>query len=430
VELQPVNDPAVFGWRGLDLLRDTVAFRATARPAGAAPGTWLVRYSGQAELLPALYALQGREPRAAAFAAESTFRAADTTWDRGAVVIENLSRAGAEWLAVEHGLPVVQAPPPAGLPRHRLDLPRIAVYHRWNGTQDNGWARYWLEQLKVPYSSIDKDDLRAGRLRQRFDAILIPNAGGDVADWIHELDSKWGPLPFTRTAQFPSHGSPDSTADMAGGPGFAGLAELERFGEEGGVVITLGNAGTMIVGTGIVSELEPYQPSSLFHPGSIVRAKARRPANPIMYGYPETFHVFRGSLPLWRVPLRDRHLIVAQYGTELLADERDTVVVDVMGMPRGTTSPGGAAGAAGAGSSRGAPAATEKPPYVLSGMVRNSDQIVGQGAVFDVPIGRNGGRAIIFTFNPLHRYLNHHDAPMVFNALLNWNDTERSAPVP
>jgi hypothetical protein len=56
-------------------------------------------------------------------------------------------------------------------------------------------------------------------------------------------------------------------------------------------------------------------------------------------------------------------------------------------------------------------------------MVRNSDQIIGQGAIFDMPAGRTGeGRAVVFTFNPLHRYLNHHDAGMVLNAILNWND--------
>jgi hypothetical protein len=73
-------------------------------------------------------------------------------------------------------------------------------------------------------------------------------------------------------------------------------------------------------------------------------------------------------------------------------------------------------------SSRGGEGARGRP-YVLSGMVRNSNQIVGHGAVFDVPAGRNdAGRVIVFTFNPLHRFLNHHDAPMVFNAILNWND--------
>ena len=68
----------------------------------------------------------------------------------------------------------------------------------------------------------------------------------------------------------------------------------------------------------------------------------------------------------------------------------------------------------------------EKPgarPYVLSGMVRDQQQIIGQGAIFDVPAGgSDAGRVVVFTFNPLNRFLNHHDAPMVFNAMLNWND--------
>ena len=60
-----------------------------------------------------------------------------------------------------------------------------------------------------------------------------------------------------------------------------------------------------------------------------------------------------------------------------------------------------------------APAAKETPkkevPYVLSGMVRNEQAIVGNGAIFTVPVGT--GRVVAFTFDPLHRYLNLHDAP-------------------
>jgi hypothetical protein len=53
-------------------------------------------------------------------------------------------------------------------------------------------------------------------------------------------------------------------------------------------------------------------------------------------------------------------------------------------------------------------------------MVRNEKEIVGEGAIFDVPVRK--GRVIAFTFDPLHRYLNHHDFPMVWNSILNWND--------
>ena len=67
------------------------------------------------------------------------------------------------------------------------------------------------------------------------------------------------------------------------------------------------------------------------------------------------------------------------------------------------------------------PKATAKtePPYVLSGMVRNEQTIIGQGGIFNVPVG--AGQVVAFTFDPLHRFLNHNDAPLLWNAILNWN---------
>jgi hypothetical protein len=129
-----------------------------------------------------------------------------------------------------------------------------------------------------------------------------------------------------------------------------------------------------------------------------------------LYGYPELTHVFRGIGPLYGVDRRNRDMMVLQYGTEQLADERAAArPVPGFGLPTP------------AASADTAPAAPARPsPYVLSGMVRGQDQIIGQGALFDVPVGR--GRVVAFTFNPLHRYLNHHEFAMVWNALLAWND--------
>jgi len=61
----------------------------------------------------------------------------------------------------------------------------------------------------------------------------------------------------------------------------------------------------------------------------------------------------------------------------------------------------------------------KEEPYVLSGMVKNEQAILGQGVIFNVPIG--SGHVVAFTFDPLHRYQNLHDAPLVWNALINWN---------
>jgi hypothetical protein len=73
---------------------------------------------------------------------------------------------------------------------------------------------------------------------------------------------------------------------------------------------------------------------------------------------------------------------------------------------------------------RAAPKAAAQP-YVVSGMVRGEDEIVGQGAIFDVPVRR--GHVVAFTFDPLHRYLNHHDFSFVWNAIINWNVEPASA---
>jgi hypothetical protein len=217
-------------------------------------------------------------------------------------------------------------------------------------------------------------------------------------------------LPFTTTPAFPSHGTPSSTADMTGGPGFVGLAELQRFVDEGGMLITLRNSTRLAAETGIARELTLAPTGTLFHPGSVVRAKVRRRDHPLMYGYPEVTHVFRGNGPLFDVNARDRNMLVLQYGTELTADERNEQrPVSGFGLdPVPAT----------ADSTPSAP--TRSQPYVLSGMVRNQDQIIGEGAVFDVPVGR--GRVVAFTFNPLHRFLNHHEFAMVWNALMHWND--------
>ncbi len=414
VEVEAVDDDGVFTWPGLEKLEDTVAYLGTtSRNDG---DTWLARYRGQQELLSAAIALEARAPNARVMAAEAEFEAADTAWDIGTVVFEGLDDDDADWLARTYGFDLTQVDR-VDVPRHELDPPRLAVYHTWFSTQDEGWTRYWFEQIGVPYTSIHKDDLKAGNLRNRFDVILVPNAGGNLTQWIHGVDQRHGPMPYTQTSEFASHGSPSQTDDMTGGPGFEGLAALERFLDAGGTVITIENASQLVVQTGIVRDLTPYDPGSLFHPGSVVTAKARQSDHPILYGYPEVTHIFRGNGGLYRTSLENRGLMVLQFGTGSLADERDTVVTEIMGLDpaepvvEDTTE------------AEDTPSEPPSEPYVLSGMVRNSDQIIGHGAIFDVPAGRTGeGRVVVFTFNPLHRFFNHHDAGMVLNAILNWND--------
>ena len=284
---------------------------------------------------------------------------------------------------------------------------QVAIYHTWVSSQDEGWSRFTFEQRGIPYTSIDKEDLKAGGLRKKFDVILIPRGVGSSRNFINELDKKFGPMPYTKTPEFPSHGTPKATNDMTGGPGFEGMQQLRQFIESGGVLITLDNATNVVSETGITHELRPYNAAGLFHPGSVVQAKARKPNHPVLYGYPELFHVFRGNGPLFEVEKYERDMILLQYGTKPLKDEIE-YTGKILGMPDKK------------------PAKSETKddkkkelPYVLSGMVRNEQTIIGHGGIFNVPVG--SGRVIAFTFDPLHRFQNHHDAPLVWNVLINWD---------
>jgi hypothetical protein len=415
VDVKEVNDSGVFTWSGLAPVTDTVAFTPTVRGAGP---VYALAYRAQSEVLPALYWLRTRAPGARVSGTESGVVAGGDTLPAGSVIFESVDRAAAGELAARFGLPLVSLARAPAAPAHPLDLPRVAIYHTWTYTQDEGWARFTFDQLGIPYTSIHKDDLRQGGLRTRFDVIVVPSTGGaSVTALIHGVDAKWSPLPYTTTADHPSHGTPSATADMTGGPGFAGLSELQRFVQQGGVLVTLRNATRLAAETGIARELSPLGTGALFHPGSVVRAKARRPGHPLLYGYPETTHVFRGNGPLYEVDRRDRGMVVLQYGTELPADERAAARRDGeggLGLPQPAAS--------GADSARGGSGGSRPGQYVLSGMVRSQDQIVGQGALFDVPVGEAGGRVIAFTFNPLHRFLNHHEFGMLWNGLLHWND--------
>ena len=62
---------------------------------------------------------------------------------------------------------------------------------------------------------------------------------------VQGIDPSHGPMPYTRTEEFPSHGSPRSSPDITGGFGYRGVANLQQFVERGGVLVTLGGASTV-----------------------------------------------------------------------------------------------------------------------------------------------------------------------------------------
>lgn len=455
VEGERVDDPEILD---LAMAEVTVAPVPGGGVTGFGEDIYLLADTGQSSLLTARALLGDHQVDAA----EEAFEVNGIDYPAGSWIVQ-APRAAVEEVAARLGLTFRTALSMPRVASHLVDLPRLGLVHTWTSTQDAGWARYTLDQARMPYTLVSPDDLRRGGLLDRFDVLLMPRARGDFARMVHGIDPAVGPLAYTQTDRFPSHGIPNASPDVTGGMGLPGLMELQRFVDGGGLLVTLGNSGTLAVDGGLVRRVGRSPASAVHNPGSELAARVRRGGHPLVYGYPEKTSVFRGNGPLFDVPDRLQRHVVLQFGDELpeeddgdggdapldetLALDQAIVVEDLnprgvaMGpvaaeppvtedesFEAGIVEEEGMADAgnelAGEGAAGGAIGSEEEDEelrdLVLSGWVSAEEALAGEPAILDVPAGR--GRVLLYSFNPLHRHLNHSDFRLLYNALLHWND--------
>lgn len=284
------------------------------------------------------------------------------------------------------------------VPRHEAPVPRVAVWHTWSDTESTGWLRLTLDKEKVPYSYIRDEEIRAGNLAQRFDVIVFPNHYGDLKDQINGIDPKDGPMSYKKSAEFPSLGVPDASDDITGGVGWAGMANLQRFLDAGGILVTLGNGSTIALDGGLARGVSRASSGDLATPGVELRAKFDRPDHPVAYGYPTLTSAFRGSYPVYAVRPADRRWVVLQWGTRPPKNEREDAKEE----------------------------SDDAESMVVSGGAKGLDALEGNAAILDLPAGR--GHVLAFNFNPQHRDLNRSDYRFLWNAILNWKGLPPAVP--
>ncbi len=281
---------------------------------------FLLKDTGQEALL----AVRNRLAEFRVEIAEKPFKSGAAEYPAGSWILaeqkgltEALKRTAAE-LAVDFE----SAAALPDVPRHESKLPRLAVWHTWADTESVGWIRYVLDREKIPYSYIRDDDIRAGRLRERFDIILFGHNYLGLQDQVQGIDKKFSPMPYTKTQEYPSLGTPDATEDITGGIGWAGLANLEKYLADGGLFITLGNGSTLPLEGGLVRDV--YRKSgAVKSPGSELRVKFVRPDHPLAYGYPASTSAFRTALPVYDIAVAGRRGVVLQWGTKLRTEDRE-----------------------------------------------------------------------------------------------------------
>ena len=63
---------------------------------------------------------------------------------------------------------------------------------------------------------------------------------------------RWSPMPFKKTPQTPSFGTPAESDDITGGIGYEGLAQIQHFVDDGGLMVTLGSGSMLALEGGLV----------------------------------------------------------------------------------------------------------------------------------------------------------------------------------
>jgi hypothetical protein len=395
VEAKRIDDAAILKV-ALEPLPDPLVVRGEVKGNGP---VFLLKDTGQKSLLAARVRLTNYKVEIA----EEGFKTGGVEYTRGSWIIQAQEGAG-ETPALqleEFGLDFESTDKPPDVKRHEAPFPRIGVWGTWADTEATGWLRMTLDQQKIPYTYLRDEEIRAGRLRDHFDLLIYGENYLDLKIQIHGLDTKFSPMPYTKTAEFPHHGVPYASDDITGGIGWTGMANLAQFLEQGGLLVTLGNGSALPLEGGLVRNVR--RGKEITSPGVEIGTKFLRHDHPIAYGYPETTSVFRQSYQVYAVRPADRRCIVMQWGTRLPKPEREVEESDQKDQKK-----------------------EEAPSMVVSGGMKSTDDLEGHAAILDLPAGR--GRVIAFNFNPMHRDLNHSDYRLLWNVILNWASLPPATP--
>jgi hypothetical protein len=276
------------------------------------------------------------------------------------VVVSNAPRKALDDIAASLALDVTGAEPvrrkAAATGELVVRAPQIGMYQPWGGgNMDEGWTRWVLEQYGFQSIPLHNDDVRGGRLKDKFDVIILPD----------------------QTPQSIVNGSTGVNVrpEYRGGIGDKGIAALKDFVDAGGTLVTLGAASDFAI------QYFPVPVRNLkrglsrdehFAPGTILRIQVDT-KHPIGYGMAPSTYGFYNNSPFFSI-------------VEGFESQRTTVV-----------------------------ARYPNQDVVASGWLKGEELMAGRAAV--VSIDMNPGRVVLFGLRPQHRAQTHATFPMLFNAL-------------
>ena len=230
---------------------------------------------------------------------------------------------------------------------------RIAVYASWNASMDEGWTRWVLDRNQVKFTTVHDKDLRAGGLRDRFDAIILPDQS--AAQLRRGLGAPY----------------PDS---LRGGIGDAGAAALKAFVNAGGTVLAFNEASQYAIetfGLPVHNALEGVKATEFYAPGSIFGVDVDR-AHPLAQGFTApTPGIWFEDSPAFEITDATRATAVLRY-------------------PAGGN-------------------------HLLSGWLLGNKLLDGKAAMVEARVGQ--GHVVLYGFRPQYRSQTNATWPLIWSAL-------------
>jgi hypothetical protein len=438
VDLRTIKDASI-------LQQPMTLMTEDARPKGAIGGAGpviVVDHSGDN----ALVTMRFRLAKTRMLAAESPFDLDGRHYAAGSFIIPNANRAAIEPVLAELGLQGTATAAIPAVPAHELTVPRIGYIHSWQRTQDEGWWRAALDHYHIPYTYFADIKARQGGLRGKYDVIIYPTVGGSAKDQVAGVPMNGkDPIPYRKTALTPNLGANDSADDIRGGLGSDGLAELKKFVQAGGTLISDGSTANLLAEFGVAEGVNVSTPSRMYTQGSLMRGLFTDKTSPIAYGYSGSqMPIYFSSTTVLTVARNTFNMRTAS------TDSASWVVQNLFPneVPE-KLSPYGEDGktlvtphddtpySGGQPTSRTAAAAPTQFPrtimafpgkaddILLSGTLAGGEALTRKALIVDVPLGQ--GHMVLFGMRPFWRWQTQGSYFLGFNAILNWNHLDAGA---
>ncbi len=433
--------------------------KVTGNVVGAGKAGYVINHTAES----AIAQLRFRLKDVKMSAAEDTFKIGERTFNAGSFIIKSEGNAGDLDARLKQevtalGLTAQAVDKLPEVAQHALAVPRIALVHTWTNTQNEGWYRIEFDRLGIPYDYISDQVIgQTSNLRGKWDVIIWGPVGGTAQSLVRGIPKRSdteAPIPWQKSDLTPNMGqSPDTTADMRGGMGITGVANLQKFIEGGGLFVTVGMNASLPIDFGITEGVSIQEARTLNARGSIMSASFADRKSPIAYGYDEKLSVYFNQAPLLQAGG------LGGFGGGGRGGGANPFGQAAQGRPSGrgsltdpdviqgrkpiTVQPPAPGEDGIPPEMREALAANQPPPemrprvvlrfadekdLLVSGMLAGGSELAGKPVVLDVPVGK--GHVVMFANNPMWRHETHGSFSLLFNAALNYDhlNVGRTAP--